>query len=219
MTDQSGTPDDVNGPHETDWRGVRRFAPDDDLLKGLDREGEPEGLRAFFATTIAASLLFWDLAFSLGAYHTVFYYRLFQILVASSVLLIGSLALRREVKVRPWMLVLLGIPFVWLVARFAAPLGHGSPPEHVLDLVLMGLTLASVPFTFLAVTRVVAPDFFALPNLRLKAVAVAIVVLVAIAGYLIGTFNYRFTTCQDYVLAGDNKPSNCSSSEPSPRPT
>jgi hypothetical protein len=64
---------------------VRRFAPDDDLLAGFDRAGRPAGLRTFFATTIAASLLVWDLTFSLGAYHTVFYYRLFQILVASTV--------------------------------------------------------------------------------------------------------------------------------------
>jgi len=79
------------------------WPPNDDLLAGFDRAGRPAGLRAFFASTIALSLVVRDLTLSLGAYHTVFYYRLFQILVASTVLLHGAVVLRRDVRVRPWM--------------------------------------------------------------------------------------------------------------------
>ena len=197
---------------------VRHFAPDDDLLSGFDRAGRPVGLRAFFATTIGASLLVWDLAFSLGAYHTVFYYRLFQILVASTVLLIGALVLRRDVKVRPWMLALLAIPLLWLISRVVAPFGRGSDANHVVDLVLIGLTLASVPFTLWAVARILSPDYFELPARRLKTTAVAIIVLVGLTGFVVGQFNYDSTTCHDYVIAGDDEPATAAPSRERRRP-
>jgi hypothetical protein len=198
-------------------RRVRRFALDDDLLAGFDRAGRPEGLRTFFATTIAASLLVWDLTFSLGAYHTVFYYRLFQILVASTVLLLGALVLRPGVRVRPWMLAMLTIPLLWLISRIVAPFGRGSEANHVLDLILIGLTLASLPFTLVAVARILSPDYFALPARRLKAASVAIIVLIGVTGFLVGQFNYEFTTCHEYDIAGDDEPSNCRN-VPTPTP-
>jgi hypothetical protein len=201
-------------------RRVRRFAPDDDLLAGFDRVGRPKGLRAFFASTIAVSLLVWDLTFTLGAYHTVFYSWLFQILVASTVLLLGALVLRRDVRVRPWMLGVLAIPLLWLISRGVAPFGRGSDANHVVDLILIALTLASVPFTLIALARVLSPDYFELPARRLKAAAVAIIVLIGVTGFLVGQFNYEFTTCHEYDVAGNDEPSNCRMSPtPSPRST
>lgn len=199
----------------------RRWALNDDLLSGLDREGRPDGLRAFFATTIAGSLVVWDIAFALGAYHTVFYSRLFQILVVSVVLLAGSIVLRRSIAVRPWTRVILSVPLLWLVVHAAAPLGRDTHAQKVLDDTLVGLTVASLPFIMLAVVRVMAPDYFALPARRLKIATVLIVASVALGGFLVGEFNYKFTDCQQYVVAGDNTPSNCrmtpsASSSPSP---
>lgn len=220
MTDHGGPSDpaDESPAPQQPVRRLRHFAPDDDLLSGFDRTERPAALRAFFATTIGASLLVWDLTFSLGAYHTVFYYRLFQILVASTVLLIGALVLRREVRVRGWMLVLLAIPLLWLINRAVAPLGRGSDAEHVLDLVLIGLMLASLPFTLWALARILAPDYFELPARRLKTSAVAIIVLVGLTGFLVGQFNYDFTTCHEYDVAGDDEPGNCRM-DPTPPPS
>jgi len=219
VTDHNGStePADSSGPGPP-ARRVRRFAPDDDLLAGFDRAGRPAGLRAFFASTIAVSLLVWDLTFSLGAYHTVFYYRLFQILVASTVLLLGALVLRRDVRVRPWTLAVLAIPLLWLVSRVVAPFGRGTEANHVLDLILIGLTLASVPFTLVALARILSPAYFALPARRLKAAAVAIIVLIGVTGFLVGQFNYEFTTCHEYVIAGDDEPGNCRNVPTTPPP-
>jgi hypothetical protein len=196
--------------------GTRRWTLDDDLLAGFDRADRPHELRAFLATTIGVSLPVWDLAFTLGAYHTVFYFRLFQILVVSSVLLLGSIVLRDVITVSPWMRAVLAIPLLWLVARFAAPLGHSSRAGHVLDLVLIGLTLATVPFTLWVVARILAPEYFALPGRRLKLAALAIVVFVGVTAFLVGQFNYQFTTCHDYEISGDNTPTNCRSAHPTP---
>ncbi|HEY2793857.1 MAG TPA: hypothetical protein VGJ28_15945 [Micromonosporaceae bacterium] len=201
--------DPQNEPDPT--RKRRWHLADDDLVAGFDESGgRPPGLRAFFAVTIGASLVIWELAFDLGAYHTVFYSRLFQILVVSTVLLLGSIVLRRIVRVRPWHQFLLAVPLLWLVVRFIAPLGHASRPQRVLDGILVALTLASVPFILWAVARIMSPEYFALPSRRLKIGVASIVVAVAVAGFLVGQFNNRFTTCQEYVVAGDDEPKNCS---------
>jgi hypothetical protein len=166
-------------------------------------------LRAFLATTIGVSLPVWDLMFTLGAYHTVFYTRLFQIIVVSTILLCGALVLRRTVKVSLWMRALLSLPLLWLIARGLAPLGHGSHAAHVLDLVLSGIALATVPFTLWVVARILAPEYFALPGRRLKLAALAMVILVGATAFLVGQFNYEFTTCHDYQISGDTSPTDC----------
>jgi hypothetical protein len=196
----------------------RRWLPDDDLVAGFERNGRTPGLRAFFAVAIAASLVVWELAFDLGAYHTVFYSRLLQIVVVSTVLLLGSIVLRHLVTVRPWSRPLLAVPLLWLVIRVIVPPGTSARSLHVLDGVMVALTVASVPFTLWALARVMSPEYFALPAKRLKVGVASIVVLVAVGGFLVGQFNYRVTTCHDYVVAGDYQPTNCSKS-PSPSPS
>jgi aldose 1-epimerase len=192
-------------------RSGRRWLPrtSDDLLIGLDRKDRPHGLRAFFATTITMSIVVFRIAFEIGAYHAVFYWRLMDIFVISSVLLLGAFVNRGTIRVGLWMIVILCIPVVWLVARFLQPFGPDSQAEHVADLVLIGLSVACLPLTLLAAARIIAPDYFTLPEQRLKVAAIVIVAAMGIAGFLVGQFNYRFTTCQDYVTAGDNQPSNC----------
>lgn len=185
------------------------FPHSDDLLVGLDRKDRSDSLRGFFATTITLSLVVWRIAFELGAYHAVFYWRLMDIFVVSSVLLLGTFAARGAIRVRLWMRVILCIPVVWLVARFLQPFGADTGAEHVADLVLIGLSVVFLPLTLLAALRIVAPDYFTLTERRLRIAVVAIVALMGIGGFLVGQFNYRFTTCQDYVTAGDNQPNDC----------
>jgi hypothetical protein len=52
--------------------------------------------------------------------------------------------------------------------------------------------------------------------------------LIGVAGFLVGQFNYEFTTCHDYAIAGNDLPSNCrnaptptpaQSTSPTPSPT
>ena len=60
-----------------------------------------------------------------------------------------------------------------------------------------------------APARILSPDYFALPARRLKGAAVAIIVLIGVTGFWSDSSNYEFTTCHEYVLAGDDEPSNC----------
>ncbi len=185
-------------------------------LTGSDQEQ----LRGFFASTLAASLFAWDIAFTLGAYHTVFYSRLLQLLVVSTVLLVGALILRPAVRIRPWMAVALGIPLCWLTFRLFAPAGAGRDAYHRVDLVLIGATVAALPLTLWTVGNLVAPELFALPNRRYRLAAVLVVTLVTGVGWTVGRHNDTFLTCQEFLIAGDDTPSNCADPPPpSPVPS
>ncbi|HZM78015.1 MAG TPA: hypothetical protein VFC19_20035 [Candidatus Limnocylindrales bacterium] len=191
-----------------------RFRPqvDDDLLTGFTKpeSRRRDDLRAFLATTLAISLLVWDLAFTFGAYRTVFYYRLLQIFVVSIVLLLGALVLRRQLTVRPWMLAIVSIPVIWLVWRLLAPAGgHWPPVYRLVEGALVDLTLLTLPVTLWVVLRILAPNYFELSSLRLRLAGLAIVSVVAVAGFLTGQFNYHVITCESFVVAGDDQPSNC----------
>jgi hypothetical protein len=190
-----------------------RFHPrvDEDLLTGFRHaDGRPGELRGFFATTLAAALLVWDLTFTLGAYHTVFYYRLMQIFVVCAVLLLGALVLRRHLTVRLWMLVVLSVPVVWLLWRLVAPVGgHWPSAYRVVDDVLIGLVLVTLPVVLWAVARIVAPEYFTLSTVRLRLAGAAIVAVVGVAGFLTGHFNNHVVTCNEFLVAGDDLPANC----------
>ena len=180
---------------------------------------DQESLHGFFASTLAASLLAWEIAFALGAYRTVFYSRLLQLLVVSTVLVIGALLLRPAVRVRPWMMAALAAPLAWTLLRLVAP--SGTPGHwHQVELLLLGLNLLALPLTLWTVGLIVAPELFTLPTRRLRLAAVLIVALISAVGYLVGAYNYQLLTCQDFVLAGDDLPSNCANPPPStPPPT
>lgn len=188
-----------------------RAKVDDDLLSGFRHpSGRPGELRGFFATTITISLVIWDLSFSLGAYHTVFYYRLLQIFVVSAVLLLGAIVLRRHISVRPWMLVILSAPVVWLAWRLVVPVGgQWHSVYRTVNAILIGVVLVTLPLTLWAVARIIAPDYFELSTLRLRLAGAAIVLVVGVAGLLTGQFNYHVVTCQDFIVAGDDTPANC----------
>ncbi|NUO59953.1 MAG: hypothetical protein HOV71_04840 [Hamadaea sp.] len=189
---------------------------DDDLLTGFRHpSGRPGELRGFFATTIGISLIVWDLAFSLGAYHTVFYYRLLQIFVVCAVLLLGALVLRRHLTVRWWMLTIFAIPVIWLVWRLIAPIGgRWRFVYDLIDLGLIGMVLLTLPVTLWVVARILAPEYFALSTLRLRLASAAIVLVVAIAGLLTGQFNDHVVDCHDFIVAGDDTPANCLNAPP-----
>jgi hypothetical protein len=182
-------------------------ADGEDLLQGLDSPRPAAGLRGFVATTIGASLLTWDIAFDYGAFHTVFFFRLQQIAVVATVLLLCSLTLRRRIHTRPWVTPLLAVPLLWLIFRFLTP--YRRPGYHTVDTVLALASLASLPVILWIVARLLAPDYFALRDRRLQIAAIAIIAVVTAIGYVVGLYNYRYLTCEDFTVSGNDTPANC----------
>lgn len=195
------------------WRKPLRsfisWVANDDLLTGFSKEvsSAPE-IRTFFVSTIGAALIAWDIAFNFGAFHTVFFARRHQIAVVLFVVVLGTIVLRHQAKVNWWLLGLLSIPMVWIIFRLAVP-PRANTTASTIDSVLFVLVVTLYPVVFWIMLRLVAPDYFSIPNRRLKVMSVAIVLVIAVLGYGVGELNGRFLSCNEFRISGNDLPADC----------
>lgn len=70
---------------------------------------------------MGAALVAWDVAFNLGAFHTVFFGRRHQLAVVLFVVVLGTVVLRRQIRVHGALLVVLSVPMLWILFRLAVP--------------------------------------------------------------------------------------------------
>ena len=115
------------------------------------------------------------------------------------------------------MFVVLGLPIGWLLFRVMSPAIEHTRWYRIVDVLLIAVTVLSLPLILWAVARILAPDYFQLSSRRLRVTAISIVLLVACAGYLVGRYNHRVLICHDFVVAGDFTPPNCDN-RPAPEP-
>jgi hypothetical protein len=183
---------------------------EDDLLKGFDQTGPSRGwLGGFFAITIGASLYAWKIAFVFGAYHTLFYHSRHQLFVLSLVVLLGGLIMRSRMQIRAWLLALFTPPLLLVLLQLALPVNDNGVVVRVVYHILVVTVVAVLPIITWVVARLLAPNYFTLPDRRAKIAVIAIVVVVTLLGYALGRFNNRFLTCGDFQVAGDDLPKNC----------
>jgi hypothetical protein len=194
-------------------RPERHRLAEDDLLKGFDQTGPSRGrLGGFFAISIAGSLYVWNVAFTLGAYHTLFYHQRQQLFVAALVVLLGSLIMRPQLQIQPWLLALFTPPLLIVLLRFIFPVNHAIRATYavrIADRVLLVATLACTPVIIWVIARLLAPTYFTLPGRRAKIAVIAVISVVAVIGFAIGRLNTHFLTCEDFQIAGDDTPKGC----------
>jgi hypothetical protein len=143
-----------------------------------------------------------------GTHRTLFYYRRQELFVVSLAVLLGSLILRRRVHTRPWVLGLFAPPLLLVVRRRAVLVNESRGVVRVVEQVLVTATLVVLPIVIWVIARLVAPDYFSLPDWRLKLAVLAVAATVGVIGLLFGRFNDRFLTCE-VIVAGDKPPPNC----------
>jgi hypothetical protein len=80
---------------------------------------------------------------------------------------------------------------------------------RVIDRALVIATLGVLPIVISVVARLLAPNYFTLPDRRTKLAVIATVAAVALIGYAEGRFNSHVLTCEDFLVAGDVEPKNC----------
>jgi hypothetical protein len=196
------------------WRKPLRFVSawvtNDDILTGFQRdEASAPEIRTFFVSTIGAGLVAWDIAFNFGAFHTVFFARRHQVAVVLFVVVLGTIVLRRQVNVNWWLLGILSIPMLWIFFRLAFPVRDAGSPASQIDGVLFILVVMLYPMVFWIVLRLAAPDYFSIPNRRLKVMSVVIVIVITFVGYAIGEQNSRFLSCDEFKVSGNDLPADC----------
>jgi len=207
------------GSEEQDWnwreplKSLRRWMSSDDILSGFGGKdsSEPE-IRTFFVSTIATAMVAWDIAFNLGAFHTVFFARRHQLAVVLFVVVLGTLALRRQVHVHWWVLTFLSIPFAWIIFRLIFSERDSGQVTGTVDSGFLIAIIVIYPVAFWIVLRLMAPDYFEIPNLRLKIASFTIVLVIAGIAFLVGEFNNRFLSCEEFAVSGNDLPADCAES-------
>jgi hypothetical protein len=191
-----------------DRQGPRHV--DDDVLTGFRQTGRRQSeFRGFFTTLMVGSLYVWDTMFDLGAYDTVLFYREDAYLVLATVTLVGVLVVRREVRERPWVVAAFVPPAALLAFRLATPAEHPGGVLEVLGYALLTVNVVALPLLGWLIGRLLAPEYFEVHGRRHRITLAATLAGVAVAGFLAGQHNYRYLTCEDFVVAGVHAPDNC----------
>lgn len=164
---------------------------------------------AFAATGL--SLLVWPLGFNLGAFDVVFYEDIFNIVVAATVALLASFIVPTRDPRRSGLrrLVLAG-PAVWLSAAVLLTDSVGeAAADPLLGTVGVVVMTVSLPYGLMVLAGSLSPELRDVRGRRSVGALAGTVLVVGVAGFLVGRHNDRFLTCEDFKVSGNDLPSNC----------
>ncbi len=169
----------------------------------VDASISPEA-RTFVVTTIGASLAAFNLGFDLGAFENIDHRKIWAIWVLCTVALVSSYLFRdRDYRLGGHWRLALAVPSLWLIADFV----FATSSEAVV-VVLLVVSLATLPFALYILVRLIAGDFVAL-TARLRIALIVTALGVFAVGWYVGNDHPRFMTCDDFALAGEFVPENC----------
>ena len=176
-----------------------------------DAPGRVPRFGPFAVAAVTMALVTWPIAFNLGAYDAVFYQDIFQFVVAATAGLAVTLITSPYRGRTLWLVRLaLAAPAAWLalsVIYFDSTMDAAADPVFgVLGLVA---AVVSIPTVLTLLMDLFVPELTSLRESRLIVAAVAVIVLIAVAGYAVGANNDAFLTCEDFTLAGSDRPANC----------
>lgn len=184
--------------------GRKRTAPNS------SGDGVDPSVRAAAVATVAGALWASWIAFTLGAYHVIFFDQILAVWAASLGVFVITLSTRNPAGLPVLQRLALLIPSIWVVAALVLPI-DALGPDGVWLWINVAITLAGLPYLGLILLEVFQPGLLgALPRSTLWAV-VASVLVVAIAAFGLGRLNYRLMTCEDFVVSGNARPTNCHS--------
>jgi hypothetical protein len=165
-------------------------------------------------TTVAASLIAWWPAFTLGVYGTIFFEQIFGLWAAATAMfLVVVLTLGRRAWSQPAVYSLL-IPSAWMVLTWlttAADTGFG---EDVLFWFGVVVTIIGFPAMAALVVLVAIPGSESVKRSRDVAMSIGVIAVIGVLSYVLGTQHPRLLTCEEFTISGNDQPSGCSASSP-----
>ena len=166
--------------------------------------------RKFFITTVGACVAVWGVAFELGVWSEIFYSRLFNIWVISLAVWLAIIFLPEAKAPVNWVGKLaLAFPTIWLILTFL-----NDQVLEVTDAAWIGfvsglvISVLCLPYFIYVLVTLLDQDALSMDRGLLK-LMIVIVIIVGVAGYVIGKNNRFFMTCHDFAIHGDYVPDNC----------
>jgi len=172
--------------------------------------------KVFVISAIALSTTVSYVAFWYGVFGTIFFEYLFYVWIAATAALLASLFIppmeTPPVKL-PWRgRFILALPTVWLVLSTFIDI-ETYRPDSLGSWALWVLTLASafltLPYLLYVIIVAVVPDIDRLTHTKLRVALLGILLVTAIAGFVLGKNHSLFLTCEDFKVGGHDIPQNC----------
>ena len=149
--------------------------------------------------------------FQLGAYgELLFEHKLAAWTAVTATLIVFAVLPKQFVPVPRWQLWILAIPSLWMLGRFA--IGVSGPGAHVHPLIFaVGIVsfVICFPYAIYLIVRVANPGLTDIRGFRLWSILAAIAGIFFVLGFLIGTWNEFFITCQDARIGRLEVPEYC----------
>ncbi|MFE5407793.1 hypothetical protein [Microbacterium sp. NPDC056569] len=178
----------------------------------------PARYRGIGIVLIGMSGAIWWPAFTLGAWHTLFFDQLLTVWVVATAGFVVVLIQPARIRVKVGRAIALLIPSLWLALSFTEAPAADDLWGNLFDLLAIVVGLAGIPFTLWVVVRTVWPDVIADYSLGARIGIFAIVAAIAVASFLLGLNQSSFLTCEDFTLSGNSEPPGCVHTDDSPTP-
>jgi hypothetical protein len=179
--------------------------------------------KVFVISAIVLSATVSSAAFWYGVFSTIFFEHLFYVWVAATVALLASLFVPRietpPIKL-PWRgRFVLALPTVWLVLSAFIDIEAyrpDSPSSWALWVVAVASAFLTLPYLLYIIIVALVPDIDRLKNTKLRVALCGIVLVTAIAGFVIGKNHPLFLTCENFKVGGHDLPMNCRKADGAP---
>jgi hypothetical protein len=179
--------------------------------------------KVFVISAIVLSATVSSAAFWYGVFSTIFFEHLFYVWVAATVALLASLFVPRietpPIKL-PWRgRFVLALPTVWLVLSAFIDIEAyrpDSPSSWALWVVAVASAFLTLPYLLYIIIVALVPDIDRLKNTKLRVALCGIVLVTAIAGFVIGKNHPLFLTCENFKVGGHDIPMNCRKADGAP---
>ena len=172
--------------------------------------------KVFVISAIALSATVANATFWFGVFGRIFFTHILYIWIAATAALLASFFIPRletPLLRLPWQgRFLLALPTVWLVLAALIDVDNyqpDSPATWALWVLTLVSALVTFPYLLYVVILAVVPDIERLTHPKLLAALFGILVVMAAAGYVLGTHHDLFLTCDNFKTGGHDIPENC----------
>ena len=165
-------------------------------------------------TTVAASLIAWWPAFTLGVYGTIFFEQIFALwAAATATFLVAVLMLGRRAWAQPAVYSLL-IPSAWMVLTWLTTAADNGVGEDILFWFGVVVTLIGFPAMAALIVLVAVPGSESVRRSRDVTVSIGVIAIIGVLSYVLGTQHPRLLTCEEFTISGNDQPAGCTSPSP-----
>ena len=177
----------------------------------LSSENDGTKILTVVAAAIGLSAYAWNLSFNFGAFGVIFLDHIIAIWLFSLSILMATVIIQKRIlpgnKWRGYLILLL--PTIWLIFRIMDdPSVTGRLTDHFLHVLSILSIVISLPYLAYLFFYFTNPNIIQLKNKYLASL-VGFILFIALIGYVLGSHNYFIMNCQEFIVSGQDTPTNC----------